>query len=291
MRLALSPLYILLSLFLLQPANGAEHDHGQHGMHAVSWTEQPILLAQQKGRNSKIVRLINGQADQVTVFASSVQENGILHKNWRVSKNGEGFSISAKNGVGGYHWLAVRQVSGKMVRVASTMIYFSMPAPAPTTMLQQPKNSLEIVPHPMPREHGHYRAGETWPFLLRFDGHPLANTTLSLQSEQGGAFAAISNHQGIAMITFPQEFIINPPPATTKTPKQQESHHQRPKANFVLTANHSAEGKQYQTAFNHDYRPGPFYNKSLLTGFGFMFLGMLMATPLLRKTKTERGST
>ena len=41
---------------------------------------------------------------------------------------------------------------------------------APTELLKEPRHELEIVPEPLPREHGSYRESEKWRFLVRFNG-------------------------------------------------------------------------------------------------------------------------
>jgi hypothetical protein len=273
----------LLVMGTTLPAGSANHDHGKHGKKSSGWTELPMLVTTGGGRGSKTVRLINSQSNTVAVFPSSLEKTGEKEFGWDIQKTAKGFILSPKDGVGGYHWVTVRQESADSVRVASSMIYFSMPSPSPANMLKQVKNRLEIVPNPMPREHSHYRSGETWPFQVRFQGKPLPGKTLTLYSEQGKSTTAVSDAQGIARITIPAEFEIKELAQERTKPQGHRPH--RPKANFVLTTTHTADGKQYQTTFNHDYRPGPFFNKSLMTGVGFLFLGMLMATPLLRKPK------
>ena len=54
---------------------------------------------------------------------------------------------------------------------------------------------------------------------------------------------------------------------------------------FLLVAEHLDGGKRYLTTFNYAYAPSPLHGKSLLAGAGFMLLGGLLATPLLRKPR------
>jgi hypothetical protein len=278
--------FLCVGIFCLAPAVQANVNKDPQ---LSSWSEYPILMPMGRGRGSKTVSLKNSKADTVTVFSAYSTKKGASPPYWKSPKTAKGFEITPKNSIGGYHWVMARHESDKLVEVATSIVYFSMPAPPPTEMLNRVKNRLEIIPQPMPREHSHYRAGESWPFLIRFHGKPLAEQNVYLISEQGESLTFTSNARGIAEITFPKEF------KTAKKPqmegKKMRHGRNRPKANFVLNTSYIAGGKQYQTTFNNDYRPGPFFNKSLITGFGFMFLGVILATPLLRKPKKYRGKS
>ena len=59
--------------------------------------------------------------------------------------------------------------------MASTAYVFRQPRPGADQMLLEQKHELEIIPQPLPREHGSWRESEKWQFLLRFNGQPLAN--------------------------------------------------------------------------------------------------------------------
>ncbi|MBF0446293.1 MAG: hypothetical protein HQL68_11965 [Magnetococcales bacterium] len=279
---------LLLAVFCLAtPANAAVHKHGENNSQLGSWSKYPMLMPVGGGRGNKTVSLINSQADTVTVFSAVSTKKEASPPYWNSTKTAKGFVITPKNSIGGYHWVMARHESAELVEVATSIVYFSMPAPPPTEMLNRVKNRLEIIPQPMPREHAHYRAGESWPFLIRFHGKPLAAQTVNFISEQGESLSFTSNTNGIAEITFPKEFKTQ---TEAKVEGKKMRHgHTRPKANFILTTTYLVDGKRYQTTFNNDYRPGPFFNKSLATGFGFMFLGVILATPLLRKPKKNRG--
>ncbi|MBF0384000.1 MAG: hypothetical protein HQL69_23530 [Magnetococcales bacterium] len=271
---------------LLFPALATAKNHGEKHIKPDSWSEYPMFVKVAGGRQNKIVGLKNSQADQVTVFSATATK-GTSTPYWNSPKSPKGYVIAAKNSIGGYHWIMARHESENLVQVATSVEYFSMPAPPPGKMLMQFKNRLEIIPHPLPREHSHYRASESWPFLIRFHGKPLVGQTVTLKSEQGETLSFTSNEEGIAQVTFPKDLKIAKNSPTKKANRGHGRH--RAKANFILTTSYVADNIQYQTTFNSDYRPGPFFNKSLLTGLGFMFLGAVLATPLLKKPKKNRG--
>ncbi|MGN7611928.1 hypothetical protein ACQZV8_07560 [Magnetococcales bacterium HHB-1] len=251
----------------------------QHHKAEPSWSVSPRIITAGGGRSHKNLRLLHLQAEQIAVFSSVMEKQNNNALSWNIPKKNQIFTMKPGKSAGGYHWLSAVEERLDQVRLASTMVYFSRPAPAPTAMLTQRKSLLEIIPTPMPREHSHYRAGEIWSFLIRFHGKPLANKSLQFQSEQGMNFSVQSDSQGVARVTFPEEFIIKKSPI----PQKGHHYHRRPQADFVLTVTHQADGKTYLTSFNHHYRPGAWFHKSLIPGVGFLFAGMLIATPLLRK--------
>jgi hypothetical protein len=57
----------------------------------------------------------------------------------------------------------------------------------------------------------------------------------------------------------------------------------------VLSTEKSLGDKRYLTAFNHQYGQDPERNRSLAWGAAFGVLGMVAATPLLRRRKTSEG--
>ncbi|MBF0188255.1 MAG: hypothetical protein HQL50_10070 [Magnetococcales bacterium] len=270
--------------------HGHAAKHGRTGMNtAPSWTDAPLLMLQGRGRSSKKIRLVNSATDQVTVTGSQRDPDSNQPVRWTVPHlSGTAVTVTPKNGAGSYHWITASHENNGLVETASTAIYFSMPGPAPRAMLNHPKHTLEIVPSPLPREHGHYRSTEQWMFLVRFKGQPLANQPLTFQSQHGPRFTVTSDAHGMTTVAIPDTFADTAASAGKPTVGHG---HRRPQAHFVLTTEHQADGTLYRTAFNHHYRPGPFFNKSVATGMGFMVLGMLAASPLLRKPKTKRRAS
>jgi hypothetical protein len=263
-----------------EPSQGASH--GNHKKNS-GWTQAPLILSSGGGRGGA-VRLQNINSQKITLFPSDLTQESGHDNSWSVTKTQGGYPITLGEKAGGYQWVQARQERGDEVVVGSTVRYFSKPGPAPTQMLTHPKNELEIIPIPLPREHSHYRAGESWPFLIRFNGSPLAGKQITLQSSQGDLLSFVSSDQGMVTVTFPEPFVVDEKKPTTKSGHRPH----RPKAFFALSVRHLDGGKNYLTAFNLDYRPGPFFNKSLALGFGFLLFGMVIATPLLRKPQKNR---
>ncbi|MEW6132523.1 MAG: hypothetical protein AB1591_05070 [Pseudomonadota bacterium] len=194
-----------------------------------------------------------------------------------------GFGVSAGK-TGNYHWLQATEKSALGVTTASTAHYFAAPGPAPTAMLQLPKAELEIVPQPLPREHWRYRAGETWSFLVRFWGEPLANTDVRLKTSGGARREYRTDERGIARVHFPLD-------ATSGAHAVGHDHGRPEQHRFVLSVDvKGADGRRYLTTFNHHYGPPAGAGRSLPLGLGFLALGGLIALPLaMRRMEKKHG--
>lgn len=277
--------YLVVLAALASPPALAQHDH-VHGMAADSaaparsamreWTRLPLLVpAMGRGgeRSGAVLRPLGIDTPEVTVFApGGPQENRRVA--YPVGPEGVKFT-SAGSQIGNYHWAQARGEGDGEVRVASTVWYFSNPGEAPTALLSQPKSELEIVPQPLPREHSSYREAEQWQFAVRWNGQPLANQKVTLETEFGSRSSFVSDAQGIVVALFPRDFRGQ----DARNPDQMGPR----KAVFVLGTEYEAEGKRYLTAFNYTYSPDPARERSLGWGAAFGVLGMVAALPLLRR--------
>lgn len=189
-----------------------------------------------------------------------------------------------KPAAGGFHWLAAREEQGGQVKVASTVHFFSeRGGQNPTALFMRQKHELEIIPQPYPREHSRYRANEDWKFLVRFNGKPLVDQWVRLETQNGYKADFISDAQGIATIRLPDDF-----KAETRQKTAGGHDHGRRSADFVLATEHAEGGKNYLTAFNASYGADAFDQRSLAMGLGFTLLGMMGAAPLLRQRKDAK---
>jgi hypothetical protein len=188
--------------------------------------------------------------------------------------------------IGNYHWVSAREENGGTVTVASTTYAFGNPGEAPTRMLLQQKSELEIIPQPLPREHGAWRESEKWDFLLRFNGQPLANKTVKMETEFGTKTAFVSDDKGRVTVLFPRDF----KPAEKKPAAGGHDHGPR-RAKFVLAAEHDDGGRHYLTAFNYTYSADAERDRNLLAGVGFGLFGMLLAAPLLRRKQVANNNS
>jgi len=255
------------------------HHRSTHNQQLVkAWTDTPILIPDKKRtRGFKRLTLKGMHADQATVYPADVQES------WSDAVPDNVIEVKNRGGKkGGYHWIGAVSEQENQIRSVATVIYFPNPGPAPRPMLSLQKSALEISPVKLPREHQHFRAGESWDFNVRLNGKPLQNSQIIFETENKTRQLLKTNEDGLVSIAFPYDF----PDKTEKVNQDGHGgHERRKKAGFVVTVEHGAEGKQFISHFNYHYTTGAFYNKNLALGVGFALFGMITAAPLLRKSR------
>lgn len=289
---------------VMPPAGMEGHAHHDHGAAAApdgnpaaaaagqgkwqgrEWTKYPLLTPMMgRGGDRAVAKLAvkNLQPAELEVYAAEGPADRLRRQ---VPVTPEGTQIEAVSPkIGNYHWVSAREEAEGKVTVASTAYAFGNPGAAPTKLLLTPKYELEIIPQPLPREHGSYRESDKWKFLLRFNGQPLANKELKLETEFGTKTTFTSDAQGLVTVLFPLDF---KPAAPAKAHDQ----HMGPrKGKFVLAAEHDEGGKHYLTAFNYAYAPDATTGKNLMAGAGFGVFGMLLAVPLLRRKKADNKNS
>ncbi len=265
---------VLLVWLTASGALFAQHRHGPAGSGegTTAWTSQALLLVERGGeRASSRVRV------QGLPGASTLQVFGPAGGQRRVDLvDGQATVENADPGVGNYHWLLAREATDQHVGVASAVWYSGVPGPSPRRLLAQPMSELEIVPDPLPREHGSYRESEKWRFVVRFMGQPLAAQRLVMETANGSRLVVQTDHEGGATVLFPRDFRG----ATAS------GGHARRQAGFVLSTEHQADGRHFITSFNASYGEDADRDRSLPWGAAFGLLGMLSAWPLLRRRST-----
>jgi hypothetical protein len=284
---------LLLSAALcVVPIAQAQHEHpAPPGNPAATarpaatrnWTRQPLLLPARRTRGERASAVLRPQGiatSSVTVFAAEGPADR-LKVDYPVETDGAKIASAAPK-IGNYHWVTAREENADEVRVASTAWYFSNPGDSPKALLKAPKHELEIVPDPLPREHGSYRESEKWRFLVRFKGQPLAEQQVQLETEFGSRSAFLTDAAGYATVLFPRDFRAQDGKAEGHGPRR---------AKFVLAAEKESDGRKYLTAFNYVYGQDADRDRSLGWGAAFGLAGMVAATPLLRRRKdSERGN-
>ncbi|GAB4120737.1 MAG: hypothetical protein Fur0040_00240 [Sideroxydans sp.] len=271
----------------------AAHDHAAmagtmaaQGMPPVQgWTRQPLLKIKMSGerRAQRMVMVVpqNIVVAGIDAWSNKLQDEG-AHRQLPMELAGASLDQPA---TGGFHMLIAREEQGDSVRVASTVYYFGeRGAQNPTAMFMQQKNELEIIPQPHPREHSRYRANEDWRFLVRFNGQPLANQKVILETSNGSRQELVTDAAGLLHFHVPDDF----KPVEEKKEGAGHDHGMRRGADFVLATEHADNGKTYLSAFNSSYGPDAFDRRSLAMGLGFTLLGMAGAAPLLRQKKTGK---
>lgn len=273
---------VLLAGLLAAPAL-AQHDHG--GARPVvgegrGWTGAPLLLpAGARGqREAAQVKAVGIQADSLAVYAPDGPPEA-LRRDFPVGPEGARIASGSPK-LGNYHWLVMREETPELVKVASSVWYFGNPGPSPRKLLAEARHELEIIPEPLPREHGSYRESEKWRFIVRLRGAPLAGQALTLETEFGTRTSFVTDQSGVATILFPRDF---------RPPRDKAGGHARQSAKFVLSTEQIENERRYLTAFNLTYGPDPERERSLAWGAGFCLAGMLAATPLLRRRSAAKA--
>ncbi|MDD4964666.1 MAG: hypothetical protein PHI11_12195 [Gallionella sp.] len=267
----------------------APHAHGEHAGHhdqrsgnlPTAWTTLPMLMVKLRGEARGNVSIVpqNIVADRIDAYS-----NATTSPSRPLPLDMAGAQLD-KPASGGFHWLTAREEQGNQVRVASTVYYFSHPGKNPTTMFLKPKNELELIPQPFPREHSRYRANEDWQFLVRFNNQPLPQHAVQLLTQNGTTSTFTSDAEGVVTVRFPNDF------KAENTPAAGQHSHERRNSSFVLASEQRQGDKSYLTSFNGQYGADAFDQRDLGMGLGFVVLGMLSALPLLRQRgKKETAS-
>ncbi|MFY9260695.1 MAG: hypothetical protein WAO71_09330 [Gallionella sp.] len=269
-------------------ASGVPHGHGEHAHHhgkhsgqsPTAWTTLPLLTVKMRGEARGNVSIVpqNIVADRIDAYS-----NAATSPSRPLALDMAGAQLD-KPASGGFHWLTAREQQGNQVRTASTVYYFSHPGKNPTAMFLKPKNELELIPQPFPREHSRYRANEDWSFLVRFKHQPLAQHQVQLLTQNGTTATFTSDAQGIVKVHFPDDF-----KAESAVSAGQHSHGRR-SSQFVLVTEQQG-ANHYLTSFNGQYGSDAFYQRDLGLGLGFMVLGMLSALPLLRQRRKQEAAS
>lgn len=266
----------------------AGHAVGAAGMNGAgrpaAWTAFPTLKTRMssESRERRAVTVVPQGlvANSIEAYSNNL-EDAKAHRQLPLEMAGARLD---KPESGGFHWLTAREEQAGQVRVASTVHFFSdRGGQNPTGMFMQQKHELEIIPQPYPREHSRYRANEDWKFLVRFNGKPLANQKVLMETANGSKAELASDAQGVITVRIPDDFR-----AETRQKNGEAHDHGRRSSDFVLATEYAEGGKSYLTAFNASYGTDAFYQRNLAMGLGFTLLGMIGAAPLLRQRKDAK---
>jgi hypothetical protein len=269
-------------------AAGGKGDMAGGAGKSMAWTAYPTLKTRMsgEGRDRRVVTVIPQGivANSIDAYSNNLKDAKV-HRQLPLDMAGAKLD---KPESGGFHWLSAREEQADKVRVASTVYFFSdRGAQNPTALfMQQQKHELEIIPQPYPREHSRYRANEDWKFLVRFNGNPLTNQKVLMETMNGTKAELVSDAQGVFTARIPDDFKSE---AKQKTAGSHD--HGRRSSDFVLAVEHAEGGKNYLTAFNGSYGADAFDQRSLAMGLGFTLLGMIGAAPLLRQRKKPAADT
>jgi hypothetical protein len=256
----------------------------------AGWTSAPVLLpAPAKGdrRTQSLVEPANLTSKQVVVFPPF---GGATPPEPWTAEPQDGKTVNIKShGEGNYHWVVATDTEGK--RIASTTYYFANPGAAPRNLLQQDTAALEIKPVKLPREHSQFQSKDTWFFQAIYQGQPLPNASVKLDTSNGTHQTLSSDAEGQVRVKFPDDFgvAVDAGQHVTHGENQDgghgggghEGHGMGATAQFALSVEHAG----ITGAFNYKYEQDAFTNKAVLPALGFVFGGMLLASPLLWRRK------
>jgi hypothetical protein len=250
-------------------SHGGEHSHGKpegashgkHGGHGMG--EATMLHAMNLEGNSSVV-LIKPDLSKEDLNLSDTTLN------------------LPKTSVGGYYALVLNHRSD--TQVDSALRYLSMmgkPAKvSPTKLTALPKTDLEIIPNPLHREHDRYTASKAYRFLLTFQGKPLSNTPITLETKNDSVANYTTNETGAVTITLPNDFknVSN------------EKEENKP-SEFLLKTRYQNGEFVYVTTLSMPYSLNPNdYWQSQKYGAGAVFIGFLGGLFLYRRSK-KTGAT
>lgn len=242
-----------------------------------NWTAVPLITSVGRIERTQAiygVKNLNANAVEIytpaqpTQFSSTTLEKGIANLTPPDSKQGN------------YHLLIARETralpDGKTEqRLASSAWYISNPGLSPRALLAAERPGLSVLPQPIPREHGSYREGETWNFIVRLAGKAIPGAVVKLETQNGTKTRAVANLEGQAAVLFPRDFPES---------RQEGGHGRPPGTGFAVSVDYTEGNTHYISAFNGTYYPDPMRQRSLAWGGSFLLLGMLLGLPLLRHT-------
>jgi len=146
---------------------------------------------------------------------------------------------------------------------------------SPTKLTALPKTDLEIIPDPLHREHDRYTASKSYRFLLHFQGKPLINTAVTLETHDTPTQTYTTDQAGAFSITLPNDF---------KNVKVERSENKP--SEFLLTTQHRDGEHLYKSTLSMPYSLNPNdYWQSQTYGAGAIFIGFLGGLLVYRRTK------
>lgn len=300
-RALLTMAFLSLPLLLVAPSYAADAE--QHQVHMKHADDHEGVAGNERKRNMRemvqwtsfprLKMMMGGERKQVTLMPKNIAPSSVyaysndvhaanMHRQLPYDLI---LATLDKPATGGFHWLSAREEQADKVLVASMVYYMSeRGSKDPTAMFMLQKNALEIIPQPFPREHSRYRANEDWKFLVRFNGFPIAQQKVMLETQNGSKAEFISDAKGIVTVHFPNDFKAG----STQGGMGARNGDRRQSSDFVLATELVNAKKTYITGFNGSYGPDAFSQRSLALGLGFTFFGMLGAAPLLRNRKADK---
>ncbi len=243
---------------------------------------QPMKGHQHNRNAAKSFILTGAENSQVKLFAPDLDMSAIALNDAVIS-----FKPTGKDN---YHALvAQRQYTdaGGRINNESAMRYVYMHGKptghSPSDLTALEKTRLEIVPDPLPREHWRYKAGDTFHFIVRFDGKPLSNLRVSLSTSNGSILNSTTNLHGKISFKLPDDF-----------PDTQPGRSQNESGELLLHAEWIEHNQIYASWLSADYHVDPSHWQDTNLGAwvatgGFMFGAFVTGLGFRNKTAKRKN--
>lgn len=191
---------------------------------------------------------------------------------------GSGRVLVGGTGLDNYHLLLARKQTASGEEVALRYLYqHGKPSGvSPSSLVNYNKATLEIVPEPLTREHQRYLSQQSFHFLVRYQGEPLAAHTVTLRSSNGSQLEGKTDNKGRITFELPDDFTDVQPGRGSNRPGE-----------FVLGTVHVAGDRQYQTTLSAPYYVNPSHWRSTTGGLMAMFAGMVTGLVVLRRSRAN----
>lgn len=181
-----------------------------------------------------------------------------------------------KPSMGGYYTMVAEgnETNGSFSAIRYLSLHGRPCKVSPTKLTALSKTDLEIVPNPLHREHDRYTASKSYRFLLRFQGKPLVNTTVTLETHDTPAQTYMSDQTGAFSITLPNDF---------KNVKVGRSDNKP--SEFLLSTQYRSGEHLYKSTLSMPYyvNPNDFW-QSQSYGAGVILLGFLGGLVFYRRS-------
>jgi len=222
--------------------------------------------AQQHRRGPKRFLLKNGDGAKIDLWKPDLSTLPLTAEH--------GSLTLPRTGVDNYHALVVEKDWGYLKEALIRYQYMHGKPSGHSTreLTAAEKTTFEIVPEPVPREHQHYRSGQSWNFLLRYRGAPAAHVPVSLETSNGTELSSVSDRNGIVSLRIPDDFSL-----------LEAGERDRRSAEFTVSAETEDAGVVYQTRLSAEYRVNPSRWQSLELGMYVTGVGLLAGGFLGRK--------
>ncbi|MGA9045828.1 hypothetical protein [Sulfuricurvum sp.] len=267
MRILLSALVVSASLWgygegvLYWTPHGCDEGKASASKHGGHGKDESAMFA-----------LMNNEGNtSATLILPNLSEKSLPLKNNTV--------ILPKPPMGGYYAMVAEATTA--TRVQSAVRYLSLhgrPAKvSPTSLTALSKTTLEIVPDPLHREHDRYTASKSYRFILNFQGKPLKNATVTLETHKTPVQNYMSDETGAFTITLPNDFTDVRVGRSENKPSE-----------FLLCVHHNKDFTEYTSTFSMPYyvNPNDFW-QSQSWGTGAIFIGFLGGLLLYRRHKKQ----